>query len=197
MSPETKTVTAEGRRSSILDAATPLFLRFGFKKASMDDVARAAGISRQALYSHFASKEVLFTDMVLRILDATRTAANAALQRTNAEVEQRLLDTFEAMHGHTIGQVGAEQMSELLETAASLVGPAFQELEERLVGEVTRFLMTSGSVTAWERASISAEELAENLYSTSCGLKHRVSTLAEYRAGMRVAVRIVCAGAAR
>ena len=192
-----KPATSEARRSSILDAATPVFVRFGFKKASMDEAARAAGISRQALYSHFVSKEALFKEVVLRILAAQSTAANAALHRAHAPIEERLLDTFEAMHAHTIGQIGAEQMSELRDTAASLVGPVFQQLEERLVRDVAAALATSGAAAAWDRARVSAVELADNLYSTSSGLKHRASTLADYRSAMRIAIRIMCSGGAR
>jgi DNA-binding transcriptional regulator YbjK len=44
----------------ILDAALPVFVRYGFRKASMSDIARAAGISRASLYLSFNSKEELF-----------------------------------------------------------------------------------------------------------------------------------------
>ncbi len=43
------------RRESILQAAVGVFLRYGYKKTSMDDLARAAGLSRQGLYLHFAT----------------------------------------------------------------------------------------------------------------------------------------------
>src|SRR5262245_29785734 len=48
------------RQEAIFAAAIAIFLRFGFKKTSMDDLARAAGLSRQGLYLHFASKDALF-----------------------------------------------------------------------------------------------------------------------------------------
>src|SRR5258708_36742368 len=52
--------TTAARRLAILEAATPVFLRYGYKKTSMDDLARAAGLSRQGLYLHFENKEALF-----------------------------------------------------------------------------------------------------------------------------------------
>src|ERR1700727_971622 len=106
---ETSDPTA-ARRGAILEAATGVFLRYGFKKTSMDDLARAAGLSRQGLYLHFATKEALFKDAVLQLLDATRATARAALAREDVGIEDRLLDAFEAVHGHAIGQAGAEQM---------------------------------------------------------------------------------------
>jgi AcrR family transcriptional regulator len=53
---------AEGRdaRQALLDAAARVFSERGLGGASMDDVARAAGFSKGALYWHFAGKEELF-----------------------------------------------------------------------------------------------------------------------------------------
>jgi len=42
-----KSARLANKREAILVAATAIFLRYGFKKTSMDDVARAAGVSRQ------------------------------------------------------------------------------------------------------------------------------------------------------
>ncbi len=50
------------QREAILVAATAAFLRYGFKKTSMDDVARAAGVSRQGLYLYFDTKDLLFRE---------------------------------------------------------------------------------------------------------------------------------------
>src|SRR5262249_126679 len=57
------------RRAGLLEAALGNFVRFGFRKTSMDDVARDAGISRQALYAHFADKEELFREAMRYGLD--------------------------------------------------------------------------------------------------------------------------------
>lgn len=48
------------KNSAILEAAVALFLEQGFDGTSMDAVAKGAGVSKQTVYSHFASKEQLF-----------------------------------------------------------------------------------------------------------------------------------------
>lgn len=57
-------------------AATALFLRYGFVRTTMGDIAQAAGVSRPALYLVFASKEEAFTAVVRKLnvdkLDAVR-----------------------------------------------------------------------------------------------------------------------------
>ena len=69
------TATAKrGRRpdpakdAAILDAANALFLERGYT-ASVDDIAAAAGVSKQTVYARFASKEDLFEAVVRAGID--------------------------------------------------------------------------------------------------------------------------------
>jgi TetR/AcrR family transcriptional repressor of mexJK operon len=52
------------KRRAILEGAQEVFLRDGFAAASMDDVARAAGVGKMTVYRHFGSKDALFRDML-------------------------------------------------------------------------------------------------------------------------------------
>jgi AcrR family transcriptional regulator len=182
------------RRSAILDAATAVFLRYGYKKTSMDDLARAAGLSRQGLYLSFATKEALFKAGVLRLVETTRAAGEAALARSDRSVEDRILDLFVAVHGQLIGEPVAEHMTELMETARALVGPVADELEQAQVADLARVLRTSGIAAAWKDLDASAKDLAEQLMATSYGAKHRAKNADEYRERMRVAVQMICRG---
>jgi len=50
----------ERTRALLLDAAEEVFAEKGFTPASLDDIARAAGYTKGAIYKHFATKEDLF-----------------------------------------------------------------------------------------------------------------------------------------
>lgn len=50
----------EHTRSLLLDAAEEVFAEKGFTPATLDDIARAAGYTKGAIYKHFATKEDLF-----------------------------------------------------------------------------------------------------------------------------------------
>lgn len=52
------------KNTAIVDAASRLFLEKGFDGTSMDLVAKRAGVSKQTVYSHFASKEALFSESI-------------------------------------------------------------------------------------------------------------------------------------
>jgi AcrR family transcriptional regulator len=76
-----------GRRpektEAILDAAGQLFREHGYGAVSMDQIARAAGVSKATVYAHFESKERLFAAM---IHNACRAYAEA-LMPTVTEME--------------------------------------------------------------------------------------------------------------
>lgn len=55
------------------------FARFGYRKTSMEEVARAAHISRPGLYFLFSSKESLFRAAVTQTLHRDITAVERAL----------------------------------------------------------------------------------------------------------------------
>jgi len=55
------------RTQSILDAAASVFCEQGYMRASMDRVARAAGVSKATLYNHFDDKSALFRAAVRRV----------------------------------------------------------------------------------------------------------------------------------
>lgn len=55
------------RTQVILEAAGDVFCQEGYMRASMDRVARAAGVSKATLYNHFADKSALFRAAVRRV----------------------------------------------------------------------------------------------------------------------------------
>lgn len=57
----------------LLDAARDEFERYGIRRASMDDIARRAGVSRSTLYRRFPTKDALFERLILSDTDALFT----------------------------------------------------------------------------------------------------------------------------
>lgn len=54
------------REQKIISAASELFAYYGFDKTTVSDIARAAGISKGAVYLHFDSKDDLFEAVMVR-----------------------------------------------------------------------------------------------------------------------------------
>ena len=54
-------VTTSPKHTQIMDAAHKLFLELGYGATSMDAIAEEANVSKRTVYSHFGSKEALFS----------------------------------------------------------------------------------------------------------------------------------------
>jgi AcrR family transcriptional regulator len=73
---------AQGRatRGQLIEVATSLFAEHGYEGTSIEAVLTAAGVSRGALYHHFASKEALFRAVVLAISDRVTAEVTEAIR---------------------------------------------------------------------------------------------------------------------
>jgi TetR/AcrR family acrAB operon transcriptional repressor len=67
-------------RDRILDAAMHVFRRHGFRRSSIEQAAEAAGLTRQALYHHFKSKEALFRAVIEQVHESALAAGRAAAE---------------------------------------------------------------------------------------------------------------------
>lgn len=73
----------------ILESATELFAARGFVEVSLDDVARAAGVTRGAVYHHYDNKTGLFTAVAARVQsDVAQAVVTAAAHAGAAPGDQ-------------------------------------------------------------------------------------------------------------
>jgi AcrR family transcriptional regulator len=59
-----KRLSADERRTLILEVSRPLFARNGFRATGTNEIAAAAGCSEPTIYKHFASKQALFAAVI-------------------------------------------------------------------------------------------------------------------------------------
>lgn len=106
--------------AAVLAAAEEVFLRDGYVGASMDEVARLAGASKQTVYKHFGSKQQLFIDLVTSMTVTT---------------------------GDPIGHETADASGDVAETLTALavsmldavLDPRILRLRRLVIGEANRF----------------------------------------------------------
>lgn len=70
---------SERKRQAISGAATEVFLEQGYARASMDEIARRSGVSKQTVYQHFTSKEALLVHVVTSIIAEAGERADAPI----------------------------------------------------------------------------------------------------------------------
>src|SRR3954453_7344931 len=186
------------RRERVLAVALEVFGRYGFRKASMDEIARAADISRQGLYLHFANKDALFRAAVRQELDTALGDASRCLDEEGVALDRRVVGALDAWLGRYVGSMLAPDIGNLLQSPAmqldDLVGPARATFNARVAAAIAVALPEKER----RRLGVTAEEIAEALHVVAQGAKYLSNAEKESReqcvARMAAAVRVVLAG---
>lgn len=76
--------------AQIMDAAYEQFLRFGYRKTTMEDIAKAAGKGKSSLYYYFKNKEEIFQATVWKHSGEVMTITERALEGITSLKEQIL-----------------------------------------------------------------------------------------------------------
>jgi AcrR family transcriptional regulator len=182
----------ESRHRALLEAAVGVFSRFGYRKTSMDDIARAADVSRQCLYLSFSNKEELFRRAVEFALSSQLSAAVAVLSRSGTSVEQRLIAACEAWVGRFAGSQGADA-ADLMCAGNTLAGEVLSGYGARFEAALADALAASSLAKRCLHAGVCQKELSRVLHATVRGLKQTSKSREEFLTGISTAVRMLCA----
>jgi AcrR family transcriptional regulator len=185
-------VIGDTRREALLEAAVGVFARYGFRKTSMDEVARAAGVSRQGLYLLFADKEELFRKALTYKLARQLSTAVIVLSRTGDALEGRLTAACDEWAGQFIGTMGADA-ADLMCASTSLAGDTLAHYETLFEKALAHAIEASPLLNFCTSAGVSPADAAKALHATARGLKHGSHSRQEFVRGMTAAARMFCA----
>jgi AcrR family transcriptional regulator len=182
----------ESRREALLEAAVGVFARYGFRKASMDEVARAAGVSRQGLYLLFADKEELFRKALTHKLARQLSASVIALSRIGDPLEARIVAACDEWAGQFIGTMGADA-ADLMCASTSLAGDTLAHYEALFERALAHAIEASPLLNFCSAAGVSPADAAKALHATARGLKQGSNSRQEFVRSMTAAARMFCA----
>ncbi|MDE4173969.1 helix-turn-helix domain containing protein [Phaeobacter sp. PT47_59] len=170
-------LSPDPKAETILHSAWQAFSAYGFRKTSMDDIARGAGMSRPAVYLHFRNKEAIFTALVEAYYTQALHDVQAALDQRGTLAE-RLSLAFEAHGGPTMeAMMSSAHGLELFEASMSVAPEAIQAGEAALAGLYAAWLAQRELP-----ATVGpAEEVAQVFCSALKGIKHTSADYAGYR----------------
>lgn len=167
----------------LLQAAEVEFGRDGFDRARLEDIARAAGITRPSLLYYFASKEQIYCAVVHRAFDALRAALEASFS-ADLPFEERLDGTVIAYLDflRTHPQLAGVLLREVIDgrgpgrdLVLSVVAPMI-DLVERFIVEEGRGKLVEGLPVRGALLMIIGSALVQ---ATSGGLRDRLYGPAE------------------
>lgn len=74
----------------IIEAARKLFNKYGFRKVTMDEIAREANVTKKTVYTYFSSKEELFKYFINEEL--------GNMKKIVEDVEEKNMDFYDTVH---------------------------------------------------------------------------------------------------
>jgi TetR/AcrR family transcriptional regulator len=184
---------SDAKRDQILMAAIGVFGRYGYRRTSMDQIARAAGISRPSLYAYFTGKEDMFRAvgglLLTEVLDAAERARDAG-----GDVEQRLYDALSIKLEMVVGTVDADFRSELLTEAGEIAADLLADFKDRYATVVAELLRTAADRLDLLDVEIPAPDCAVLLLDAVTGVASSHDALPVLQRRLRQLVRLTLRG---
>jgi AcrR family transcriptional regulator len=187
---------AAARRAVILDAALQMFGQYGFRRTSMDDIAREAGLGKGTIYLSFASKDEVFQALAQRLAQRMLAGAEAASRRPATTA-----DKLAAMHAAWFGTYAdtirrSPHAADLLDAkhqlSADLTADAASRYK-RLVRDVLTEAAAAGELDL-KPAGLTPDTAAQLLIAAARGLEPSTSSPAAYRRDLTTLARVMIAG---
>jgi len=185
-------IAADPKRVRILDGAMKVFLAYGFSRTTMDDIARAADMSRPALYLQFKNKTDIFRAIAMMVLSRSAAAAKVALAGDGAFSERmmRAIDeAFIAMMGAVVTSPHGAELLDMKSSLGDLVVCWRDGLGEHIAAAIQGEAARNGVDLA--ARGLSTQLLADMLLDGLEGMKARISDPEAQRQAAAALIRVI------
>jgi AcrR family transcriptional regulator len=181
------------KRTRILEGAMKTFLAYGYQRTTMDDIARAAEMSRPALYLLFRNKGDIYRAIAADIMDQSLVAAERALAQPG-DLSERLSGLIEdavfSLHDRLSGSPHAADILDMKNNLASDIVARWKDALCRVIGEAI------AQEVARTGVDLAARDLSPTLLASLTidgleGMKVRIPDPQQQRRAARGLVRVV------
>ncbi len=169
------------RRTRILNGARAVILRVGLRGATMESVAREAGVAKPTLYGYFPDKEAVFEALIAEIGEDIRSAFDAALAQdgdTPARIAAAIVAKYKVINRVLAGSPHAAELYD--ESTSASAGGRFGGLERHVEGQIARVLEDGGAQRP--------RPLAQLIVAASYGICRKAQNIAEIGPAVRLLV---------
>ena len=138
-------------KTAIMDAAETLFMKHGFRRVTVDEICRSAGVSRKTFYTYFTNKDALTIEVLDKIVKMV-TGNFAEIMNSNASLAFKMEQMMELKV--TLGRhlLSMDFLTDLFTTSSDEVSQFYhQKVDENIAIARSLFLQ------AQERGEIRKE----------------------------------------
>ncbi len=202
MSSATSAPATRGQATSalVLEAALAEFSAFGYRRSSMEGVARRAGVSRATLYLHWKGKQELFRGIVEQLHEDHLAAMQEVLEQEHGDLESALIAILQARFLRfvelTSGSPHAAELYDLHGRMCGDIARASQERSEQLLARLVRQAVSSGQADI-SQSGLTPARIASALFDCAHGAKGEDPSLATpemFRERLARIVRLLVVG---
>lgn len=180
---------APAKQDAIVRAATMLFSRYGFRKTTVDLIAREADVAKPTLYAHFTDKEAIFVAVCRHVMDGILAAATAALERTDVvdRVTEILAAKFTRIFELVHSSPHARELIDSKDAQARDIVAKADLAFAKLLADALRTAIRRGEL-ALEHTEARPARLAQLLMQAGHGAGYGATSADEHRANLRALV---------
>lgn len=183
------------KRSRILDGALKVFAAYGFARTTMDDIAKAAELSRPSLYLVFRNKTDIYRAIATCVLEEIVQRAGVALAGDGTLLERldRLIESalYELLKDIEESPHGSELMDIRNALAADLFAQWRTEMLDLLEGAIANEAERNKADLA--DRELTPRAIAETFLDALEGMKPRVSDPQQHLCAARSNARVLVA----
>ncbi|WP_411846029.1 helix-turn-helix domain-containing protein [Roseibacillus persicicus] len=178
------------KQNQVLDAALEVFLRYGFKKATMGDIADKAGMSRPSLYLVFANKEDIFRAVITRKeeefcqeTDRKFLQCRGLRERLTAVLETWILEPFTLVSA-------SPQAEEILEFAYTFAPDLRKQMLESMESKLLEAMSADSQDISDKDRELSRTVLARLIAVSTIEMKHSITLPSELQQLLEATVEV-------
>ena len=165
-------------KEKIIEKATDMFLKLGFKSITMDDIAGEMCISKKTIYKYFINKEVLIAEStetvhntVIKVIDDIVKQNLNAIEE-NFEIRRMFKGLFQSAETSPLYQLKKHYP----EIYHSVVNKEFEECYKYLIQNVEK-----GIAEGYYREGISVENYSRMYYMLTFSINENIKSEKEAR----------------
>jgi AcrR family transcriptional regulator len=166
--------TGSAKPNAIVLAGLQLFTQYGYRKTSIDDIARAAQAAKRTVYLHFENKAAVFLAILEYLGDQVRQRC-AAAERAGGTAVARLTGLLDAYFGMGFELFSkSEHVPELEETFSKLARSRIDDLNTEYQERVAKFLRSlekKGEIGKPPQG-LTVDQIVQILVRAAEGVKH-------------------------
>lgn len=187
---QTKDKKESARLGHVLETALNIFSRYGYRKTSIEDIAIAAGISRQGIYLHFKNKESIFSASLQKTIDEGLEVVDQILDDEALSLEEKLFKALDEWFGRHIGLLHPEA-SDLAAQSQRILGDVIAISNASFQTKLQKIIEASSVKNSTDTVK-DAAIIAEILFACGSKWKYSCSSRDEFMAKMYDAIHLCC-----